>query len=50
MTALTMRPARARIRPASVVSFLAMLVVTALVLLPIASGTTATSEPAIMTP
>jgi multiple sugar transport system permease protein len=36
MTALTMRPARARIRPASVVSFLAMLVVTALVLLPIA--------------
>ena len=36
MTALVARPPRARIRPASVASFLAMLVVTALVLLPIA--------------
>jgi multiple sugar transport system permease protein len=36
MTAVTARPARARIRPASIVAFLVMAVVTAFVLLPIA--------------
>jgi len=36
MTAVTARPARARIRPASIVAFLGMAVVTAFVLLPIA--------------
>jgi len=36
MTAVTARPARARIRPASIVAFLVMAVLTAFVLLPIA--------------